>query len=58
MMYTPELMIALLQIKEFYFTFNKINSGYFKAKVDGQELHLQSSHIIEVLRVQSEGSYS
>lgn len=27
MMYTPELMIAFLRIREFYFTFNKITSG-------------------------------
>lgn len=57
MMSNQELKVALLQIRELYFTFDKINPGYIKAKVDGQVFHLWSSHFVEVLGVSDEGDH-
>lgn len=42
---------------EFYFTMDKSNSTCFKAKVDRQEFHLRSSHIIKVHGVLDEGGH-
>lgn len=37
---------------------DRINLGYIKAKVNGQEFHFRSSHIAEILRVLNEGDHS
>lgn len=35
-----ETKVAFPQIQEFYITLDEFNLGYYKAKVDGQNLHL------------------
>lgn len=55
-MSTSESQVALPQIQEFYFTLDKVNTWYQKAKVDGEDFHLWLSHIVVVLRVVDEGT--
>lgn len=48
--------LALPQIREFYYTLEKVNKGYYTAKVEIQEFHLHSGLVTQVLGVPYDGN--
>lgn len=55
LMNPPKTKVALPQIREFYYTLDKVNEGYYMEKVDEKDFHLWLSHIAKVLGVSNDG---
>lgn len=50
-MLTQKKKVALLEIREFYFTLVHMNKGYYKAKVNKKDYHLRLSYIAQLFGV-------